>query len=73
LVAKSVRLCSRSGVEYANWLFSTTKMHGRSCTAAMLMASWKSPREVEPSPQYASATRSSPRYLNANAPPIATG
>ncbi len=39
----------------------------------MLSASWKSPREVDPSPQYAIATRSSPRYLKANAPPVATG
>jgi DNA-binding IclR family transcriptional regulator len=38
-----------------------------------VLLAYADPRDVEPSPQYAIATRSSPRYLNANAPPIATG
>ena len=40
---------------------------------AIVSASWKSAREVEPSPQNARHTLSSPRYLAANAIPVATG
>jgi hypothetical protein len=36
------------------------------------MASWKSPREVEPSPNQVIAQRASPRSLNAIAMPVAT-
>jgi hypothetical protein len=52
LTANSVTAaCNRTGVEYANWLFSTTKMHGSFITAAMFSDSWKLPSEVDPSPQ----------------------
>ena len=39
----------------------------------MFSDSWKSARDVEPSPQNARHTRSSPRYLAAKAIPVATG
>ena len=54
-------------------MFSITNTFGSRCTLAMVSASWKSPREVEPSPQNARHTRSSPRYFAANAIPVATG
>ena len=47
-------------------------MTGRRWTPAQFMASWKSPREVEPSPNHVIATRCSPRILNAIASPVAT-
>ena len=40
-------------------------MTGRRCTPAQFIASWKSPRDVEPSPNQVSAARRSPRSLNA--------
>src|SRR5215217_3460234 len=48
------------------------KMTGSFCTPAQFIASWKSPREVEPSPNHVSAQRCSPRALNAIAIPVAT-
>ena len=47
-------------------------MTGSFCTPAQFIASWKSPREVEPSPNQVSATRCSPRSLKAIARPVAT-
>ena len=47
-------------------------MTGSLCTPAQFIASWKSPREVEPSPNQVSAQRCSPRSLNAIAIPVAT-
>ena len=64
--------CWSTGVEYAYWLFSSTKITGSFCTPAQFMASWKSPRDVEPSPNQVIATRCSPRILNAIARPVAT-
>ena len=46
-------------------------MTGRRWTPAQFIASWKSPREVEPSPNQVMATRCSPRSLNAIASPVA--
>ena len=46
-------------------------MTGSFCTPAQFIASWKSPREVEPSPNHVIATRCSPRSLNAIASPVA--
>ena len=66
------RTARSSGVEYANWLFSRTKITGSFCTPAQFIASWKSPRDVEPSPNQVSAQRGSPRSLNAIAMPVAT-
>src|SRR6478735_3410215 len=63
--------CWSSGVEYAYWLFSSTKITGSFCTPAQFMASWKSPREVEPSPNQVIAQRASSRSLNAIAMPVA--
>ena len=63
--------CLSSGVEYAYWLFSSTNTTGSFCTPAQFIASWKSPREVEPSPNQVSAQRGSPRSLNAIAMPVA--
>ena len=48
--------CWPVGVEYAYWLFSRTKMTGSCWTPAQFIASWKSPREVEPSPNQVIAT-----------------
>ena len=46
--------------------------HRAGCwTPAQFIASWKSPREVEPSPNQVIATRCSPRSLNAIASPVA--
>ena len=53
-------------------MFSSTNTTGSRCTPAQFIASWKSPREVEPSPKNVSATRASPRSLNAIAMPAAT-
>ena len=64
--------CKLSGVEYAYWLFSSTKITGSRCTADQFIASWKSPREVAPSPTHVSAQRASPRMRNAIAMPVAT-
>ena len=50
-----------------------TKMFGSPSTLDMVSASWKSAREVDPSPQNARQTRSWPRYFDANAIPVATG
>ena len=50
-----------------------TNTFGRSSTLDMVSASWKSAREVEPSPQKARQTLSWPRYFAANAMPVATG
>ena len=47
-------------------------MTGRPWTPAQFIASWKSPREVEPSPNHVSAQRASRRSLNAIAMPVAT-
>ena len=47
-------------------------MTGSFCTPAQFIASWKSPREVDPSPNHVIATRCSPRILNAIAMPAAT-
>ena len=47
-------------------------MTGSFCTPAQFIASWKSPREVEPSPNQVSAARCSPRILKAIASPVAT-
>ena len=63
--------CWSTGVEYAYWLFSSTKITGSFCTPAQFIASWKSPREVEPSPNQVIAQRCSPRSLNAIAMPVA--
>ena len=46
-------------------------MTGSRWTPAQFIASWKSPREVEPSPNHVIATRASPRILNAIASPVA--
>ncbi len=54
-------------------MFSITKMFGSFSTLAMVSDSWKSARDVEPSPQNARHTLSSPRYFAANAIPVATG
>ena len=48
------------------------KITGSRWTPAQFMASWKSPREVEPSPNQVIATRCSPRSLKAIARPVAT-
>ena len=64
--------CLSSGVEYAYWLFSSTNTTGSFWTPAQFIASWKSPLEVEPSPNQVSAQRASPRSLNAIAIPVAT-
>jgi hypothetical protein len=53
-------------------LFSSTNTTGSRCTPAQFIASWKSPREVEPSPKKVSAQRASSRSLNAIAMPVAT-
>ena len=45
-------------------------MTGSFCTPAQFIASWKSPRDVEPSPNQVSAARCSPRSLNAIAMPV---
>ena len=50
-----------------------TKTFGSFSTLAIVSASWKSAREVDPSPQNARHTLSSPRYFAANAMPVATG
>ena len=50
-----------------------TNTFGRLCTLAIVSASWKSAREVDPSPQNARHTLSSPRYFAAKAIPVATG
>ena len=50
-----------------------TKTFGSFCTLAIDNASWKSAREVDPSPQNARHTLSWPRYFAANAIPVATG
>jgi len=50
-----------------------TKTFGSFCTLAIDSASWKSAREVDPSPQNARHTLSSPRYFAAKAIPVATG
>ena len=50
-----------------------TKTLGSFCTLAIVSDSWKSARDVEPSPQNARQTLSSPRYFAANAIPVATG
>ncbi len=45
--ARSIGLtanCWSTGVEYAYWLFSSTKITGSFCTPAQFIASWKSPR-----------------------------
>ena len=47
-------------------------MIGSFWTPAQFMASWKSPREVEPSPNQVIAQRRSWRSLNAIAMPVAT-
>ena len=47
-------------------------MTGSFWTPAQFIASWKSPREVEPSPNQVSAARCSPRSLKAIARPVAT-
>ena len=47
-------------------------MTGSFCTPAQFIASWKSPRDVEPSPNQVSAARCSPRSLKAIASPVAT-
>src|SRR3954469_18275993 len=47
-------------------------MTGRRWTAAQFIASWKSPRDVEPSPNHVIAARRSPRSLKAIAMPVAT-
>ena len=47
-------------------------MTGSFCTPAQFIASWKSPREVEPSPNQVIAQRCSPRSLKAIAMPVAT-
>ena len=48
------------------------KITGRRWTPAQFIASWKSPREVDPSPNHVRAQRRSPRSLNAIAMPVAT-
>ena len=53
-------------------MFSSTKITGRCWTPAQFIASWKSPREVEPSPNQVSAQRASRRSLKAIAMPVAT-
>ena len=53
-------------------MFSRTKITGSRCTAAQFIASWKSPREVEPSPNQVIAQRASSRSLKAIAMPVAT-
>ena len=47
-------------------------MTGSRWTPAQFIASWKSPRDVEPSPNHVSAARCSPRILKAMARPVAT-
>ena len=54
-------------------MFSITNTLGSFCTDARVSDSWKSAREVDPSPQNARQTRSSPRYFAAKAIPVATG
>jgi hypothetical protein len=50
-----------------------TKTFGRPRALDIVRASWKSAREVDPSPQKAKQTLSCPRYFAANAMPVATG
>ena len=66
------RTAASSGVEYAYWLFSRTKMTGSRCTPAQFIASWKSPRDVEPSPNQVIAQRALVAQRNAIAMPVAT-
>ncbi|MNQ82693.1 hypothetical protein D3C85_977510 [compost metagenome] len=61
----------RRGTEIAHWLLLTTNTTGSCQAPATLRASRKSPLLVAPSPQVVSATRCSPRILNALATPQA--
>ncbi|MNN39812.1 hypothetical protein D3C81_1538640 [compost metagenome] len=61
----------RRGTEIAHWLLLTTKTTGNCQAPATFSASRKSPLLVAPSPQVVTATRCSPRILNAVATPQA--
>ena len=59
-------------MEYANWLFSSTKTTGSWRMPATFIASCHWPFEVDPSPNHVIATRGSLRIWNARASPFAT-
>jgi hypothetical protein len=76
--ARSAAGCSTGvtlpiGVYSMYRLFSQTKTAGSFQTAAMLMASWKAPMLVVPSPKKATATWRVPRYWADQAAPMAMG
>ena len=69
----SIGMCWLCGVDSAQWLFSQTNTAGTFQSCARFSASWKVPMFVAPSPKKASATRGSPRSLNASAAPAIPG
>jgi len=64
-------VCALRGTEIAHWLLMMHWMKGRVNAPAALIAALVSVFEEPPSPTQATATRGSPRNLNASAAPAA--
>src|SRR6476469_4127312 len=60
-------------LEIAHWLFTTARMTGTLYTAAKVIALWKSPSAVAPSPTQPIAIRLSPLIAAAIDQPTACG